>query len=140
MRSLFTTAILIGWTALMPVSAWAQSTGQLSPGVAADFEVRISRLEEALREMTGKYEDAEMQVSRLKERLDKLSADVDLRFGDLEAKANGAAPPKPGKPAGPPPAEDAPPVTASLPSSMITPGAFSAKAITPAPNPPSASS
>ncbi|HZD25371.1 MAG TPA: tol-pal system protein YbgF [Alphaproteobacteria bacterium] len=60
----------------------------------ADTEVRMSRLESEMRDMTGRIEELGFRVNQLGSRLDKLVADVDLRLRELEqgkgTAANGA--------------------------------------------------
>lgn len=63
---------------------------QLSPSVAADFEVRLQHLERALSELTGKYEESTYQISQMRDRLEKINADMDFRFKELESKGAGA--------------------------------------------------
>lgn len=62
---------------------------QLSPSVAADFEIRLQNLERAIQDLTGKYEESTYQVTQLRERLEKVNADVDFRLKELE-KGGGA--------------------------------------------------
>lgn len=67
----------------------AQAT--MPPSLAADFEVRLQRLERAVSELTGRYEESTYQVGQLKDRLERLSADIDFRIQQLE-KGGAAAP------------------------------------------------
>ena len=51
------------------------TTGSGVPSsLAADFEVRLSRLEGELQTLTGKYEETVFGISQARERLDKLSS------------------------------------------------------------------
>jgi tol-pal system protein YbgF len=57
---------------------------QLSPSVAADFEIRLQNLERSMQELTGKYEESTYQITQLRERLEKVNGDIDFRLKDLE--------------------------------------------------------
>lgn len=57
---------------------------QLSPSVAADFEIRLQNLERSMQELTGKYEESTYQITQLRERLEKINGDIDFRLKDLE--------------------------------------------------------
>ncbi|MBB6249944.1 tol-pal system protein YbgF [Nitrospirillum iridis] len=54
---------------------------------AGELEVLKLQMETQTQQQTGKYEELAYQVSQIKERLDKLSADIDLRLQKLEDKA-----------------------------------------------------
>ena len=63
---------------------------------AARLQVQIQNLETQMRELTGRVEEVEFKVSTLKDRLEKMIADVDQRFRDLETAVAGkqtSAPP-----------------------------------------------
>lgn len=70
-------------------TAQAQSGG-LPPTLAADFEVRLQRLERALSEMTGRYEEAEYEVKQLRDRLERMTGDLEFRLNALEGGKGGA--------------------------------------------------
>lgn len=70
----------------------------LAPTQAVDFEIRLTRLERAVQEMTGKYEEAVFGVTQMRERLDKLANDVDYRLSTLESGGTGVAAIAPAKP------------------------------------------
>ncbi|MBP2298049.1 tol-pal system protein YbgF [Azospirillum picis] len=63
---------------------------QLSPSVAADFEIRLQNLERSMSELTGRYEETNHQLAQLRERLEKMNGDIDFRLKDLESKGGGA--------------------------------------------------
>lgn len=63
---------------------------QSDPSRLAGLEVRLSRIEEELRRMTGRLETLEYGRDRAQERLDKLVADLDARLTEIEG--GGAAP------------------------------------------------
>ncbi|HEX4767166.1 MAG TPA: tol-pal system protein YbgF [Lichenihabitans sp.] len=58
----------------------------------AGLLVRISRLEDRLRTMTGQIEELQFQNKKLEDQLRKLSQDVDFRFQDLGRSPGGARP------------------------------------------------
>ncbi|MDG3441972.1 tol-pal system protein YbgF [Nitrospirillum amazonense] len=74
---------------------------------AAEIEVLKLQMETQTQQQTGKYEELAYQVSQIKERLDKLSADIDLRLQKLEDKAGiGLGASTGGGDAGTPPSSD----------------------------------
>lgn len=105
--------------------------------LAADFEIRLQRMERSLSELTGRYEEAVYQMSQLKDRLERINGDVDFRLQALEKGGGGGglgggaatapsapASKTPDKPAAPP---AAPPATAAKPAdtkvAALPPGA-----------------
>ncbi len=63
-------------------------------GDAAGLLVRITRLEDRLRSLTGQVEQLQFQNKRLDDQLHKMQADVDFRFQDLQrTPASGARTP-----------------------------------------------
>ncbi len=54
--------------------------------------IRVSRLEDRLRTMTGQIEELQFQNRKLEDQLRKLSQDVDFRFQDLGRAPGGARP------------------------------------------------
>lgn len=73
-----------------PGNSWGQ-TAEIQPSLAADFEVRLQKLERALSELTGRYEEATYQISQMKDRLERVNSDIDFRLKELESKGGGAA-------------------------------------------------
>lgn len=73
------------------------SGSALPTDAAARIEVKLARLENGLRELTGRLEETSFQIMRLGDRLDKAEADTDLRLRELESRfgsgAGVAAPP-----------------------------------------------
>lgn len=63
---------------------------QFQPSVAADFEIRLQHLERAMSELTGKYEESTYQMVQMRDRLEKMNADLDFRFKELESKGGGS--------------------------------------------------
>ena len=67
------------------------STGTGMPSsLAADFEIRLSRLEGELQTLTGKYEETVFGITQARERLDKLSSDLEYRLTEIEGKLSAA--------------------------------------------------
>jgi tol-pal system protein YbgF len=67
------------------------STGTGMPSsLAADFEIRLSRLEGELQTLTGKYEETVFGITQARERLDKLSSDLEYRLTEIESKLSAA--------------------------------------------------
>lgn len=64
---------------------------RISGANSGSLEIRLSELEEQMRNLTGAVEKATFTATKVNERLDKMSADLDFRFNELEKKA-GAAP------------------------------------------------
>lgn len=56
------------------------------PANPAQLEVRLSGIENQIRELRGKVEENEFQNRKLTESLDKLQRDVDFRFNELNNK------------------------------------------------------
>ncbi len=71
------------------VAESSYQVAQIAPSLAADFEVRLQRLERSMSELTGRYEESTHQVSQLKDRLERVNADIDFRIQQLEK--NGAS-------------------------------------------------
>jgi len=65
---------------------------------AAGAQLRIDRLENQMRGMTGQIEQMQFQIKRLEEQLRKFQQDVDFRFDELKT-AKPAARPAPAAPA-----------------------------------------
>lgn len=68
------------------------SPGAYSSGTsAADAEVRIQQFESQIREMTGRLEEQDNQIRQLREQLEKLSADIDVRFSGTQDGGTGGS-------------------------------------------------
>jgi tol-pal system protein YbgF len=76
-----------------PVPLTGQSSGaaagDLASGLAADFEVRLTRLERELQLLTGKYEETVFGISQARERLDAMQSDIDYRLSEIESRLSG---------------------------------------------------
>jgi tol-pal system protein YbgF len=57
---------------------------QATPGDRAQFEVRLSQLEEELRRLTGRIEQLEFGQRTVESRIDQLIQDLDVRLSGLE--------------------------------------------------------
>lgn len=84
------------------------------PSALSQFDLRLSALEEALRQLTGQVEEVNFNLSQLRERVERMSTDTDFRLTQLEkaaqnnAAAAQAAPPADDAKAPPPPDKAAP--------------------------------
>lgn len=58
----------------------------------AKMQVRISQLETQIRALTGQVEESNYRSRVLAERLDKMQADADFRFRDIEQRLTGGGP------------------------------------------------
>jgi tol-pal system protein YbgF len=65
------------------------STG---PGAAVDTELRMDRLEEQMRELTGRVEDATNAVEQLRRRVEQINSDVDVRLSQDQVQQRGTVP------------------------------------------------
>lgn len=79
----------------------SRSSGSASNSSApmgnADFEVRLSTIEEQIRDLVGKMEKNDFQIRKLSENLDKLQRDTDFRFGEITNAPNTSPPPASGQ-------------------------------------------
>lgn len=67
------------------ISLFATSAAYAQEGQAeATILVRLTQIQEELRQLKGKLEEAQYQNSKLSERLDKISQDNEFRFNQLE--------------------------------------------------------
>src|SRR6516162_5402956 len=89
--------------------------GGAGGNLAVDTQIRINRLEQQLRELTGRVEDEANQVQQLRQRLEQINSDIDVRLGGPSRGPGeaGIQPPPPMplpiapptmRPQGPPPA------------------------------------
>lgn len=114
--------------------------GSVAGSMASRLEDRINELEDANRFLTGKIEEANFKSSQLAKQLERMQADLDLRFKDLEA-ARGASSSSAAQPQSMSmPAASAPATTPSgapvlIPPKGVKPGANSADNDGPAPGP-----
>ncbi len=104
MKRIAASVALAALMALSPLfAAHAEPARQDS---AADFETRLSTLEDQMRSLNGQFEQIGFAIRRLDQSLQRMQSDNETRFGriesslDKQAAAAAAAPP--------PPASDAP--------------------------------
>lgn len=64
----------------------------LPAGGSAQLEVRLSGIEDQLRELRGKVEETDNRNRKLQENFDKLQKDVDFRFNELNTHPAAATP------------------------------------------------
>ncbi|NYZ15146.1 tol-pal system protein YbgF [Azospirillum sp. RWY-5-1] len=84
----------------------------IPPSLAADFEVRLQRMERVLSELTGRVEESTHQITQLRDRLERLNGDVDFRLSQIEKGGDGAARTAAAAPSAPATRNDPPPSTA----------------------------
>ena len=90
--TLFISMCAVGAVALL-APARAQS---VAPGpTALNIEMRMSTLDDQMRELTGRVEELTNTVNQLKQQLDRQASDTDLRFSQLQG-GGAAAPGAPG--------------------------------------------
>lgn len=74
--------------------------GSVAGTMAQRLDDRINELEEINRQLTGKVEEANFKAQQLNKQLERMQADFDLRFKDLEAaRSSGAQAPASAAPA-----------------------------------------
>lgn len=71
----------VDWTAGEPRDVPRDALGRM--------DVRLSQLEEELRELTGLVEETRFRIDRMAERLDTFSRDAEFRFQELEQRIGG---------------------------------------------------
>ena len=76
---------------------------------ALNFEMRVGRIEDQMRTMTGQIEETSYKIEQLRQNLEKLQSDLEVRFNQLQGGGNLSNPPSPGVPA--PQAMSAPQLT-----------------------------
>jgi tol-pal system protein YbgF len=75
--------------------------GEAPPGAesggstAVDLQVRMDRLEQQMRDLTGRVEDETNQVQQLRQRLEQVNSDIDVRLGQGPGRDTGSLPPHP---------------------------------------------
>lgn len=92
---LFRQGAMIRFAAFLLAAAALTGAAPVRAQDAADLLVRISRMEQQMREMAGQIEQLQFQNRKLSEELDRFRKDTDLRFEDAgQGRArSGAAPP-----------------------------------------------
>jgi len=78
--TVITSPALGGGTTVRP------SSGEtVAPGLATRLHERVDQLEEMVRQLTGRIEETQFKNDQLAKQLERLQADIDLRFKDLQA-------------------------------------------------------
>jgi tol-pal system protein YbgF len=72
-------------------SVRSQSSADLSPGMATRLDERVDQLEEMVRQMTGKLEEVQFKNNQLSKQLERMQADIDLRFKEVQGGSGGGA-------------------------------------------------
>ncbi len=66
---------------------------------ALNFEMRVGRIEDQMRTMTGQIEETSYKIEQLRQNLEKLQSDLEVRFNQLQGGSNlanpASAPPAP---------------------------------------------
>lgn len=128
-----------------PAAGGGGNDGSVAGNTASRLDDRLSELEDVTRQLTGKIEEANFKAAQLAKQMDRMQADLDLRFKDLEAArppGPATAPPQSGlSMPGPGGAEPVAGGTAPngapilIPPKGVRPGANSAEGEGPAPGP-----
>jgi tol-pal system protein YbgF len=63
------------------------------PTAAANFEIRLERVEAEMRDLTGRVEQVANQTELLRQRIEQVNNDIDMRLGQAPGAAIGAGPP-----------------------------------------------
>lgn len=103
------------------VGAMRGQAGGGAPGSAAQLELRLAALEEEIRNMTGKIEEASYKAKQVDDRVTNLQEDTEFRLNRLEQAAGvqaGSAGPGPSVGPGPGPAIAAPAPREPAPGAM----------------------
>jgi tol-pal system protein YbgF len=74
-----------GPTVVRSPAAGGSDSGSIPSSVAARLEDRIDQLEDQMRQLTGKLEEANFKTGQVAKQLDRMQADIDLRFKDMQA-------------------------------------------------------
>ncbi|MGH7060881.1 MAG: tol-pal system protein YbgF [Stellaceae bacterium] len=129
-----------------------QIYGGAQPGggsnIAVNTQVRMDQLEQEMRDLTGKVENAANQVEQLRQRLEQVNSDIDVRFGQLgqnpgqgQTSGQGSMPPPAQRPsrhaqAFPPPPPEPRAIDNPPPVNPPPPYAADGGTLTPPPLPP----
>lgn len=105
---------------LLLAAGQAGAQSGVSSTLAADFEVRIQRLERELSVLTGRYEESQYEIRQLRDRLERQADDLEYRLNALESGGKGGA--SAGRNAAPPQAAPPPPQAAQRPAAGGTLG------------------
>ncbi|TNC97144.1 MAG: hypothetical protein FD119_1236 [Stygiobacter sp.] len=67
----------------------------LSPGMATRLDERVDQLEELVRQLTGRVEEANFKAAQVGRQMERLQADLDMRLKDLQAGQGPSSAPTP---------------------------------------------
>ncbi|MGG5822664.1 tetratricopeptide repeat protein [Falsiroseomonas sp. HW251] len=102
-------ALRRGGVAVAPTPSRPSSGGGGSSEIVQSLLDRVQRMEEEVRAIRGRAEQAEFAQRQLRERVEKLEGDVDFRLQQVEGQRGGGTPAVPPRGAPPPPPPVAPP-------------------------------
>jgi tol-pal system protein YbgF len=71
----------------------APPAAEAGGNTAVDLQVRMDRLEQQMRDLTGRVEDETNQVQQLRQRLEQINSDIDVRLGQSQGRESGSEPP-----------------------------------------------
>jgi len=78
---------------------------------ALNFEMRVGRIEDQMRTMTGQIEETSYKIEQLRQNLEKLESDIEVRFNQIQGGSNLANPPS----------GNAPPAPQAMTAPQLTP-------------------
>src|SRR5271168_2715873 len=65
--------------------------GVAGTSTAVNLQVRMDRLEQQMRDLTGRVENMTNEVGQLRQRLEQVNSDIDVRLGQGQAQASAPA-------------------------------------------------
>jgi tol-pal system protein YbgF len=69
--------------------------GVAGTSTAVNLQVRMDRLEQQMRDLTGRVENMTNEAEQLRQRLEQVNSDIDVRLGQGQARLSGSAEPPP---------------------------------------------
>lgn len=72
-------------------STTTRSEQPMPAGLATRLDERVDQLEEMVRQLTGRIEETQYKNNQLSKQVERLQADIELRFKDLQAGGGAAA-------------------------------------------------
>ncbi len=73
-------------SAFTPPPVTMEANPDTQPSNPAQMEVRLSAMEDQMRQLRGKNEENDFAIRKLTETVEKLQRDIDMRFSDLSSK------------------------------------------------------
>src|SRR5277367_1858388 len=91
----------------------AAPAGVAGSSTAVNLQVRMDRLEQQMRDLTGRVENMTNEAEQLRQRLEQVNSDIDVRLGQGQARVSASAEPPPPRfrPGGPAMAGEPGPIT-----------------------------